>query len=264
MERTPTACIFNIQRFSLDDGPGIRTTVFLKGCSMHCVWCHNPESIAPGRQRMLCSEGDETCHEVRVAGEYYSIQEIYEKVMADVSFYRQSMGGVTFSGGEPLLQREFLAGVLAACKAGGLHTAVDTAGNVPWFHFESILEHTDLFLYDLKIWDEEKHARFTGAGNRLIHENLQRLSDLGAAIWIRIPVIPGINDTEDEIGHLVDFAGHMRGVEQISLLRYHAMGNRKRKALGLSPDGIEETVTQEKMLSLKKLAADHSAIRVIL
>ena len=154
--------------------------------------------------------------------------------------------------------------MLAACKAGGLHTAVDTAGNVPWFHFESILEHTDLFLYDLKIWDEEKHARFTGAGNRLIHENLQRLSDLGAAIWIRIPVIPGINDTEDEIGHLVDFAGHMRGVEQISLLRYHAMGNRKRKALGLSPDGIEETVTQEKMLSLKKLAADHSAIRVIL
>ncbi len=250
------AVIFDIIRSSFADGPGIRTTVFLKGCSLNCAWCHNPEGISPHPQMMLyrdkcdsCGKCAEICPNMqkscdlcgkcidvcpknarKLSGRLYSAEEIFLEVKKDKIFYSSTGGGVTFSGGEAVLYPDFLAEVLSLCKKEGIHTAVDTSGHAPWENFERILPYTDLFLYDIKHMDSEMHKKYTGAGNSLILSNLARLFELGANIHIRIPIIPDINDSEENILAVKNFLSPY-SPEKIELLPYHILGEGKYDAL---------------------------------
>lgn len=252
------ATIFDIQRNSFVDGPGIRTTVFFKGCNLRCLWCHNPESQVSEKQLMFYKDkctGCGRCREIcpnqlnkcvfcgkcelfcpadarKICGKKYTVDEVLSEILKDKSFYETSGGGVTFSGGECMLQIEFLCELLKKCKDNKIHTAVDTAGNVPWAYFERILKHTDLFLYDIKIFDAEKHKRYTGADNRVILDNLKKLFECGANVWIRIPVISGVNDTEEEMRKIKEFLKPYSPMK-IELLCYHKMGEHKYDALNL-------------------------------
>ena len=252
------ATIFDIQRNSFVDGPGIRTTVFFKGCNLKCAWCHNPESQSPKKQMMIyknkctgcgkclevCPNNLEKCDfcgrcEIfcasdarKVCGREYTVDEVFSEVIKDKAFYDNSGGGVTFSGGECMLQIDFLCEILEKCKENGIHTAVDTAGNVPWEYFERILKYTDLFLYDIKLFDREKHKQYTGADNKVILDNLKKLFEGGASVWIRIPVIPGANDTEEEMRKIKEFLKPYSPLK-IELLCYHKMGEHKYDALNM-------------------------------
>ena len=254
----PTAIIFDIERNSYVDGPGIRTTVFFKGCNLRCAWCHNPESHKSAPQMMLhankctgcgkckevCPHGCETCelcgicaiycpHGAReISGKEATVEQVWDEIRKDRLFYEATGGGVTFSGGECMLQIEFLEAILTKCKENGIHTAVDTAGHVPFDRFERILPYTDLFLYDVKCLDRDKHKQYTGVDNDLILENLRRLLQGNTPVWIRIPVIPTVNDTEEEMRAIKDFLDSCGTPERIELLPYHAMGEHKYEALG--------------------------------
>ena len=211
-----TANLFDIQRNSFVDGPGIRTTVFFKGCNLRCQWCHNPESQIMESQIMFYKDkctGCGRCRDItvdnsdfvcfhdakKICGKTYTVDELFNIIIKDKIFYETSGGGVTFSGGECLLQQDFLCEILEKCKAAGIHTAVDTAGHIHWNVFEKVLPYTDLFLYDMKAFDCNIHRKYTGVSNECILENLKKLFEAGANIWIRIPVIPGVNDTVKEM-----------------------------------------------------------------
>lgn len=257
-----TGVLFDIQRFSLHDGPGIRTTVFLKGCSLRCRWCHNPEGLCPGPQLQYFEElciacgrcgtreqlsAAEKCPAgaLKVCGRHVDENEIIDEILKDRMFYGEN-GGVTFSGGECLLQADLVAAVLSRVKKLGLHSAVDTAGCVPWSAFEKTLPFCDLYLYDIKCMNSEKHKEYTGAENALILENAKRLSALGKEMWIRIPVIPDFNDTEDEIRAIADFVATLPSVEQVTLMPYHTLGAGKYPTLGLSyPFDTSKRISEE-------------------
>ena len=258
----PKAMIFDIQRNSFVDGPGIRTTVFFKGCNLRCKWCHNPESQSFEKQMMFYKDkctGCGKCHEVcpnhlkkcdfcgkcelycpaearKICGREYTSDEVFAEVIKDKAFYDNSGGGVTFSGGECMLQLDFLCEILKKCKAAGIHTAVDTAGNVPWKSFEKILPFTDLFLYDIKAFGAELHRKDTGVSNELILENLKNLSGR-ADIIVRIPVIGGYNDNDEEIRQIADFLKQIK-IIKAELLPYHAMGEHKYTALGRNTESF--------------------------
>lgn len=259
------ATIFDIERNSFVDGPGIRTTVFFKGCNLKCKWCHNPESQAPEKEMMLYKDkciGCGKCREVcpnhlkkcdfcgkcelfcaadarRICGKEYTVDEVLSEILKDKSFYETSDGGATFSGGECMLQIDFLCELLKKCKENGIHTAVDTAGNVPWKYFEFIIPYTDMFLFDVKCISENLHIAGTGASNRLIIENLTTLSSVfKGSIFIRIPVIGSFNDTKEEMNKIKEFLNNIN-FDKIELLPYHNMGNNKYTALNrVLPDYI--------------------------
>lgn len=252
------ATIFDIQRSSTVDGPGIRTTVFFKGCNLRCRWCHNPESQLKAPQMMLykskcigCGKCAEVCPthmqdcklcgkcalycptDARsICGKEYTVDEVFDELIKDKTFYDNSGGGVTCSGGECMLQIDFLRELLEKCKEHGLHTVVDTAGNIPWESFESVLPYTDMFLYDMKCFSEDLHKEVTGVSNKLILSNLQRLAK-EAKILIRIPVIPEVN-----VGELPKMAQFLKenGLNDVELLPYHKMGDGKYDALGIGFD----------------------------
>jgi len=295
-----TATIFDIQRFCIHDGPGIRTTVFFKGCNMRCFWCHNPESykahselslfpdrcIGCGKCLAACarkchsadSEGKRTfdrescvrcgactntCYagSLVMTGKSYTVGEVMKVVSSDAPFYENSNGGMTCSGGEPLLQSEFVCELMRASKAVGIDTALDTAGNVGYDSFERVLPYTDLILYDVKCIDSDLHQRVTGSKNALILENLRRLAaEAIIPIWIRIPVIPGVNDNIDNMRATAEFlaelpgaklggAGELSekpggaglsgakpggsGIVKVELLPYHGLGAGKYESLGM-------------------------------
>lgn len=248
--------IFDIIRNSFVDGPGIRTTVFFKGCNLRCVWCHNPEGQAFGRQRMffkskcqrcgkctaacqtrmeepcvLCGRCAAVCpHDAcKISGIEATVDEIFAEVLPDKPFYDASGGGVTFSGGECMLQPDLLRDCLVRSKAEGLHTAVDTAGAVPWEAFEAVLPYTDLFLYDIKAIDPVLHKECTGVKNERILSNYARLLENGARIWVRVPVIPGRNDGAEQERIRAYLAAH--APERIDYLPEHRLGEGKRDAL---------------------------------
>lgn len=283
--------IFDIQRFSVHDGPGIRTTIFFKGCNLRCFWCHNPESLSTGQEvqylAMKCigcgkcvACCPQACHSMpdglhcynRTActscgecvavcpaealsyvGKPYTVQEILEIALRDKPFYQNSGGGVTCSGGEPMLQHGFLRELLAASRGEGLHTAVDTAGNVPFGWFEELLPFTDLFLYDVKCMDETRHMEATGVSNRLILENIVKLSGAGASIWVRIPVIPTVNDSLENMRQCADFLRPLAGIQKVELLTFHRLGGGKYESVGRTY-GARELVpaTKEKMQALSQ------------
>ena len=249
------AVIFDIQRNSCVDGPGIRTTIFFKGCNLSCAWCHNPEGQNPKPEIMFyenkctgCNKCKETLPNTlekyatacpngarEICGEEYTADDVIRVAKKDIRFYESSGGGVTFSGGECMLRIDFLEEILIACKDAGIHTAVDTAGHIPFEYFERIIPYTDLFLYDIKTIDSEKHKKYTGVGNELILENLERLIRSGARVWVRIPIIPTVNDSMEEMRAIRERLIKYGYPEKVELLPYHAMGTHKYSALGMHP-----------------------------
>ena len=260
-----TGIVFDIKKFSIHDGPGIRTTVFFKGCPLNCWWCHNPESQAPepelvfwegrcircgaclevcdpgaifwdgdvvstdGEKCTLCGACAEACYaEAReIVGREMTVAQVMAEIERDVPFYDESGGGVTFSGGEPLAQRDFLLALLRACREKEIHTAVDTCGFATWETFDNIREYVGLFLYDLKLMDAAKHQKFTGVSNGLILRNLQALSQRGHDIFLRVPIIPGINDDDEEVRRIGAFAAALPRLERVDILPYHRAGVEK-------------------------------------
>ena len=274
-----TGLIFNIQRFSVHDGPGIRTTVFMKGCPLHCWWCSNPESQAFQPDLMvrdaLCKECGacvEACPQgaisfsrrsgrkidrarcnrcmacvsacvyqsLAVCGRSVSLEEILEEALRDRMFYKNSGGGVTISGGEALSQSRFVFSLLERCKAEGLHTVLDTSGFAPWKALESLLPLTDLLLYDIKHLDSVEHERTTGAGNEIILDNLEKAAGR-VPIWIRLPLIAGFNDSPDHIGKIALMTRNLK-VQKISFLPYHEGGRSKSDQLG-QPDPMPDAAS---------------------
>jgi pyruvate formate lyase activating enzyme len=212
--------IFDIKRFAVHDGPGIRTTVFLKGCPLHCDWCHNPEGI-----------------DMEPRGKYgreVSVAEVMQEIEKETVFYDESGGGATFSGGEPLMQPAFLAALLDRCRQRQIHTTLDTSGYAPPEVFENIGDKVDLFLYDLKIMDEERHSRCTGVSNRWIVDNLKTLVKKGKRVFIRFPVVPGVTDTPENIRQVAAFVGSLNHIERLDLLAYHRTGAEKYKRLNMT------------------------------
>ena len=252
-----TATIFDIERNSFVDGPGIRTTVFFKGCNLKCAWCHNPESHSAkpemmfyrskctgcGKCKQVCPYHFEKCDLCgrctlycpadarKVCGKEYDVDAVFAEIVKDKPYYDNSGGGVTFSGGECMLQIDFLLEMLKKCRQNGIHTAVDTAGHVPFAYFEKILPYTDLFLYDVKLFDSDKHKQYVGVGNERILDNLKKLFAAGAKIWIRIPIVPTVNDSAEEMQKIKAFLEGCGKAEKIELLPYNVLVESKYGAL---------------------------------
>ncbi|HCX62725.1 MAG TPA: glycyl-radical enzyme activating protein [Clostridiales bacterium] len=280
-----TVAIFNIQKFSIHDGPGIRTTVFLKGCPLKCLWCHNPESqeyekqiLYDAEKCVLCGTCVKVCpknaikiednilttdmdkcdfcglceiyciQEARqVVGKHYSVEEVLKEVLKDRIFYEKSGGGVTVSGGEPLMFIDFVEELLKKLKEENIHTAVDTSGAVNFESLERIAEYTDLFLYDIKLMDDEMHKKYIKASNKTILENLKKLSKIHNNINIRLPIIEGVNADTDHIERIIDFIKDLN-IKKVNLLPYHDIAKHKYKKLDM--DYEEEKMSkpsEEKM-----------------
>jgi len=222
--------IFDIKRYTLHDGPGIRTTVFFKGCPLKCWWCHNPESqskeIETVEVTKMLDGKPFICNEI--IGKEISTKDLLKEIEKDVSFYDESHGGVTFSGGEPLMQFEFLKEMLTLCKSHGIHTALDTSGFGSKNQFEELIPLVDIFLFDIKLLENEKHKEFTGASNKKILENLELIAAKSSTINFRIPVIPNITDSIENIERLKKFLDNMpRNKCTVNLLPYHTIANHK-------------------------------------
>lgn len=261
--------LMDIKRFAVHDGPGIRTTLFLKGCSLKCIWCHNPEGI-PAKPQLAyyehkcisCGECLKACtvqaHSIGPEGhvfdrtkcigcgacesvclgealKYYgrkvTVEEAIRIAMEDADFYGTE-GGVTISGGEPLLQADFAVSFLCEMKKRGIHTAVDTCGNVPQGAYEAVLPYADMFLYDIKHITPDGHRKLTGRTNEQILSNLRFLSEQGARIEVRIPLVPGCNDDSDTLNGMADFLASLR-IEKVKILPYHSLARSKYRALGM-------------------------------
>jgi pyruvate formate lyase activating enzyme len=284
--------VFDIKKFSLHDGPGIRTTVFLKGCGLRCWWCHNPESQQPRPELLLRTElcircgacveecpqaaiqpdGDQfiTDREVcarcgtcvafcaadarEIAGREMTVDDVMAEVLHDVIFYDQSGGGVTFSGGEPLLQGDFLFDLLRVCKDYDLHTIVDTCGYASADTLDRVRPYVDLFLYDIKVMDDARHREVTGVSNALILDNLRRLADHQHPVVMRLPIIPHISDDEDNVRQVGMLASRMPNVERVDLLAYHKLGKDKYERLGrLNPMPETAEPSEDTLVEIKHL-----------
>lgn len=242
--------IFDIKKYSVNDGPGIRTTIFFKGCPLNCWWCHNPESQQHEPEAVdECIFRWHPAHESsnrKTIGYKVSANEVVTEIIKDLPFYEESQGGATFSGGEPMLQIEFLQSLLAECKKKEIHTAIDTTGYAPFNDFEKIYDITDIFLYDLKLMDDKIHYEYCGVSNKLIHENLIRLSSLGNKIILRLPIIPTITDTEENITQIINFISKLKNIQEINLLPFHSSAKSKyermkkeNKVVNLAPPSKE-------------------------
>jgi pyruvate formate lyase activating enzyme len=290
--------IFNVQRFALHDGPGIRTTVFLKGCPLHCLWCSNPESISPSPELItrdakciLCGRCLDECPQqvitivenertidwarcnscmkcadvcpsraIERVGDYMTIDEVTNTVVRDSSYYRRTNGGMTLSGGEPLVQWQFAVALLRDAKRMGLHTAVDTTGHAEWDVFAEVLRYTDLVLYDVKHIDARRHEEATGVSNDRILDNLQKtLADSNVVVWVRIPIIPRFNDSEEAIANICAFVRTLpHPVEKVSLLPFHKFGGVKYPALGKAYNWEDIPLINEyQMEAFKKLVESY-------
>jgi pyruvate formate lyase activating enzyme len=260
--------IFNCMRFGVNDGPGIRTTVFLKGCPLRCIWCHNPESqegapsllyapercLSCGDCVIACTHGAlwwdgasvrdekkcELCGDCcnvcvsearRLAGYQVTSEQLLQTILRDRILYDESGGGVTFSGGEPLSQPEFLEQILIACRDEGIHTTIDTCGHAKPETFIRVCSHADMLLFDLKVMDSELHREVTGVGNEMILENLKTAAKMPKPLVVRIPVVPGVNDDPSNISAALEFLISV-GVARVDLLAYHQTGREKYRRMG--------------------------------
>jgi pyruvate formate lyase activating enzyme len=264
-----TGTVFNIQRFAIHDGPGVRTTVFLKGCPLSCYWCHNPEGQAPGQQIVYWESRCDACGEclpvcvvdalslsggslsvyqerctccgrcveacaadaLQMVGREMTVAQVIAEIEKDRIFYDESGGGATFSGGEPLSQPVFLAALLRACREREIHTVVDTSGYAPAQVLHRISPDTGLFLFDLKLMDDRRHREFTGVSIRPVLENLRQLAGTGSPIALRFAVIPGVNDDEENVRAIAEFARSLPGPPRIDILAYHGTATEKYRRL---------------------------------
>ena len=243
--------IFNIQRFSIHDGPGIRTIVFFKGCYMRCAWCCNPESQRYEFETLI--EKDK----IKTVGYDVTVSDIMPEILSDMPYYKRSGGGVTLSGGEVLCQADFARELLKACKEEGLHTAIESAASSDFSEIEKILPYLDLYLMDIKHMDSEKHKEYTALGNERILENARKIANSGVELIVRTPVIPGFNDTAEEIRAISRFAKSLPGVKEHHLLPYHRLGSDKYVGLGRNYALKEiEPPTREKMEYLLSVAEE--------
>jgi pyruvate formate lyase activating enzyme len=275
-----TGRIFDIQRFSVHDGPGIRTTVFLKGCPLRCVWCHNPEGLSaepqlsfapekcigcgycfracPNRVHVLAPDGrhivewercracglcTEECFAgaLQMVGRDATVGEVMQEVLADRAFYEESGGGMTLSGGEPMMQVEFTEALLRRAGDEGIRRCLDTSGHCEFARFERVLSLVDLFLYDVKETDDARHREFTGVTNRMLLENLRKLHDRGASILVRLPLIPGYNDREGHFRGVARLTAQLPDLVGVELLPYHPLGSGKAERIGLDSAAREES-----------------------
>lgn len=282
-----TGFIFDIKRYAIHDGPGIRTTVFMKGCPLFCQWCHNPEGIDPApfwtyrQERCIrCGACAANCPEQALAidiegiapagasclrcftctevcpaeareqvGRNVTAAELLVEIQKDIPFYDTSGGGVTFSGGEPLMQAEFLIELLRLCGSEQIHRAVDTTGYASPETLTAVAAHTDLFLYDLKMMDPARHERYTGVSNRLILDNLELLAHRGVGLMIRLPLIPGVNDDADNLDQTGAFLNRLPGIKKVDVLPYHNFQKSKYIRFGMDYGGTNTTTPSSEMLS---------------
>lgn len=250
--------IFDIQRFSTHDGPGIRTIVFLKGCALRCRWCCNPESQSYEIQQM--KQGNT----VKTVGRDVTVGEVLEEVLRDRPYYRRSGGGVTLSGGESLLQPDFAVALLQACRENGVNTAIETTGYADEAVIRRFLPHLDTVLMDIKHINSDKHREFTGRPNEKILQSARLIAENAQRLVIRVPVIPDFNDTEEEIGAIAAFAASLPNVKEIHLLPYHRMGRDKYDGLDRPyPMGDVEPPTAEQMQRLEAVAKRYGLITQI-
>lgn len=295
-----TLCVTDIQKYSIHDGKGIRTTVFFKGCPLRCKWCHNPETQSYEKQLMFYAErctgcgacvaacnhkavtvgksddvtvsltdysrcrSEGNCIDVcvnnarEICGKEYTVSGIVREVRKDMAFYDTSGGGVTLSGGEVLSQNaDNIQMLVKSFSDIGISVYIDTCGCVPYENIEKVIPYTDVFLYDLKIMDSDVHEKYKGVTNELIKENLIRLSGSGSRIWLRIPMIGGVNDTDENISATADFLKKNNIMpEQIHLLPYHSIGKDKYKRLGIAYDKCFGVPDEEKLDELKNIFYD--------
>lgn len=221
------AVVFDIQRGSMVDGPGIRTTVFLKGCPLNCVWCHNPEAIAAEPQTVNTCRG-----ETKTYGKRMSVDEVFEIVLKDKPYYDTSGGGLTVSGGEPMSSFEFTRKLVAKAKAAGIHTALDTTGIGTREQWDKLLPLIDLFLIDYKLTNPELHRKYTGIELSRLLPNILYLAEKGARIRLRCPIIPTINDTDEHFEGINRLAAKISNLDGVDLMPYHDTGNYKNKEIG--------------------------------
>lgn len=228
------ATIFDIKRFAIHDGPGIRTTVFFKGCPLACWWCHNPEGQRPEPEvslRKCASDGTVITTEPETIGREITLEGLMREIEKEAIFHDESGGGVSASGGEPLMQAEFLCAFLDACRERGIHAAVDTCGYAPPEVFGPVAERADLFLYDLKIIDDSLHEKYTGVSNKTILGNLRSLAGANRRTFVRFTVIPGITDTEENVRSVMELVSGLKNIEEIDLLPFYNYAEEKYKRL---------------------------------
>ena len=252
-----TGRIFDIQKFSVHDGPGIRTIVFFKGCTMRCRWCCNPESQNFKIETMVVN-GKE-----KIIGEDVSVKSVMDIVMQDAQYYYRSGGGITLSGGECLCQKDFARDLLRAAKHNGITTAIESMANVPFENVQAVLPYLDYYLMDIKHMNSFKHKEFCGLPNDLILENARKVAKSeGTELIIRIPVIPTFNDTKEEISQIARFVKSLGSVKQIHLLPYHRLGQDKYSQLGREYKMVDVLPpNKEKMESLLKVAEQESRLQ---
>lgn len=273
MSKEIQGCLFNIQRFSLHDGPGVRTTVFFKGCNARCAWCHNPESfttrpqlsvviekcVSCGRCGQACPHGvhsfsEEAGHMIAwdrctrcgecllacplsllsIVGRAYTVDEVMEPLLRDRPYYEGTGGGVTFSGGEATVQHAFLLALMERCGQEGLHTCLETNGLIDPARLEALARHTDLFLFDFKLSDDALHRQYVGTPNGQVYASLDLLDRLGKAVVLRCPIIPGINDTQAHFAQIHTLMERLSCVEAVEIMPYHTTGASKWANIGLT------------------------------
>jgi len=225
-----TGYIFDIKRFAIHDGPGIRLTFFLTGCPLSCWWCHNPEGL---REIPAGGKRHDAAGAAQLGERTITVSELLAEIAKEQIFIDESGGGATFSGGEPMAQLDFLDEALAACREREIHTVVDTCGYAPPESFERIAAKVDLFLYDLKVMNDEAHREYTGVSNQLIHENLKLLVEMGRQVLVRIPVVPGFTDSASNATATADLLLKAGGIREICLLPYHKAASAKYERLQL-------------------------------
>lgn len=276
--------VFQIQHFCTDDGPGIRTAVFLKGCHLNCLWCHNPEgkSMSPiiainlvrcvtcggcaticnthriedgkhlydASNCIACGKCIEVClaEAISFCGKKLTVSDVMEQVLADQGFYEGSGGGMTISGGEMLLQPEFSYALLKAAKEQGIHTCIETSGAVKYETLAHVAEYADILLYDIKETDDENHKKYVGIGNQLIIDNLRKLNQLGKQVIIRCPIIPGVNDRNEHFDAIASLYNELECIQEVQILPYHELGTGKQERYGIQMETEQFHVPEEEQI----------------